>query len=105
MKNSNDKTTIACLGSLLGIILIPLIAILHGWVLTILWGWFVVPVFRVSELSIAAAIGLTITIAMFKTYEIKQQEKSPEDKLVEAAATIIVPLVVLFCGWIVHFFM
>lgn len=34
----------------------------NGWALSILWGWFVVPVFRVSELSVASAIGLSMTV-------------------------------------------
>lgn len=102
MKN---KDSLACLGVVIGLVLIPLIAMFQGWVLTVLWGWFVVPTFRAPELSIAVAIGLTLIVDMFKGYDIKTQEKSTNDKLVEAIATIIVPLVFLFLGWIVHLFM
>jgi hypothetical protein len=103
MKKSDDM--MACLGVVIGFILIPLIAIFQGWVLTVLWGWFVVPTFRAPELSIPVAIGLTLIIGMFKGYDLKTQEKSTDDKLVEAIATVAVPLVFLFLGWIVQLFM
>ena len=36
----------------IGALLVPL-AILRGWVLSILWGWFMVPVFGLPALGIA----------------------------------------------------
>jgi hypothetical protein len=96
---------IACLGVILGFILIPLIAILQGWVFTVLWGWFVVPTFHAPELSIAVAIGLTIVVGMFRRVDIDMREKTSNEKLTEAIATIVMPFVFLFLGWIVTLFM
>jgi hypothetical protein len=103
---NNEKNLIVCLGIILGIILIPVLVIFQGWVLTVLWSWFVVPTFRLPELSIAVAIGLTLVVSMFKTYTINNDKNlTSEDKLVKAVAAVLVPLFVLFFGWIVHLFM
>jgi hypothetical protein len=34
----------------------------RGFVLSILWGWFMVPIFNVPTLSIAPAIGLSLIV-------------------------------------------
>lgn len=38
-------------------------AILRGWILTVLWGWFIVPL-GVPSISIATALGIVIIIDM-----------------------------------------
>jgi len=103
--DKDSKNLIGCLAGIIVLIMIPLIAILQGWVLTVLWGWFIVPTFRAPELSIAVAIGLTLIVGMFKDINIKNSEKSSEDRLVEAIATVLTPFVFLFLGWIVQLFM
>lgn len=103
--SDDNKNLWACLGVLFVLVSIPLIAIFQGWVLTVLWGWFVVPTFALPKLSIAVAIGLTLIVGMFKSYQVKNEEKSTEDKVVEWVAGILVPLFILFLGWIVHLFM
>jgi len=105
MDNKDKGNLIACLGIIVGLILIPTIAILQGWVLTILWSWFIVPTFHAPELSIAVAIGLTLVVGMFKEIKINTKEKSSDEKLTEAIAVVIMPFVFLFLGWIVHSFM
>lgn len=105
MKSKNADGLIGCLAGIIALILIPLIAILQGWVLTVLWGWFIIPTFRAPELSIAVAIGLTLVIGMFKGINIKNAEKSSDDRLTEAIATVLMPFVFLFLGWIVQLFM
>ncbi len=37
---------------------------LHGWVFTVLWGWFVMPVFHLPPLKIAQACGLILLARM-----------------------------------------
>ncbi len=103
MNKEDEKNLLACLGIVFGIILIPVMVIFQGWVLTILWGWFIVPTFRAPELSIPVAIGLTLIVGMFKSYNTKQE--STEEKLTSGIATILIPLFLLFIGWIVHLFM
>ena len=60
-----DNTALACVGLLvLAVVAIVVGAVMNGYVLSVLWGWFVVPVFSVPPLSIATAIGLSLAIGM-----------------------------------------
>jgi hypothetical protein len=100
---------LALIGATVGFVgLIAGSAILKGFVLTILWGWFVVPIFHLPQLTIAPAIGIALVIG----YLTKEQQsstdstKSAGDKFGEAAVYAIVhPLIVLLFGWAVHLFM
>jgi hypothetical protein len=38
--------------------------LLHGWALSVLWGWFVVPIFKVPQLTIPLAIGIVTTVQL-----------------------------------------
>lgn len=80
-----------------------------GYVLTILWGWFIVPTFNLPSLSLASAIGVAMVIGYliyrpnFNTdYDIDDWTKMIGRGFVSA---LIHPLFALFLGWIVHFFM
>lgn len=82
-------------------------ALLKGWALTVLWGWFVAPVFHLPQLSLPAAIGLG-AIVSFLTWEgVDAQE--PERTRTERIARVIVvwsrPLLAVGFGWVVHLFM
>lgn len=59
------NTLLSCLGLLIVLcVVVPLIAILNGFVFTQLWGWFVVP-FGVPQIGIAHGLGLMTTVGMF----------------------------------------
>jgi hypothetical protein len=80
-----------------------------GYVLTVLWMWFVVPTFHLPPLSVAAAIGLAIVIG-YLTHQIdmnsQNKEESWDERFSKAAAyATIKPAFALFFGWIVHLFM
>jgi hypothetical protein len=105
MSEKDTENLLACVGVIIIIALIPLAAIFQGWVLTVLWGWFVAPTFNLPELSIATAIGLTLVVGMFKSYNINRGEKTTDDKIAEAIGVVLIPLLFLFFGWIVHLFM
>lgn len=48
---------------LIGIIAIGLLSgVLSGYVLSVLWGWFISPVFGLPELSIMQALGLALIV-------------------------------------------
>jgi hypothetical protein len=46
------------------ILLFPFSTLFTGYVLSVLWGWFVVPVFHVQQLSIHYAYGLSLLISV-----------------------------------------
>ena len=106
-ESENEKILTNCLLLVFGFILIPLLAIYHGWVLTILWGWFVAPTFHLPELNIAVAIGLSLIVGMFRGYTKSDNKDSQttKDKTIGIIAILISPLLTLFFGWIVHMFM
>lgn len=43
-------------------------SILRGWVLSILWGWFMVPTFGLPELGVLPAVGMMFTITFLFQY-------------------------------------
>ena len=101
------KTGLACFGlAVAGLMTIVVSSILSGWVLSVLWEWFVVPTFSVSSLSIPVAIGISLVIGML-TKEGKPRDDKKKDtyELVgEILGTVFAPLVTLIVGWIVYSF-
>lgn len=88
--------------------LIPLSAMWRGYVLTVLWAWFVMPTFGLPALGIAPAIGLALVVS-FLTHQ-SDAAKKPEGDFAERMATAVayaflLPLLVLGIGWVVHQFM
>ncbi len=86
-----------------GIGLIALSALMNGYVLSVLWGWFVAGYFGLKVLTIPAAYGLGLIVS-FLTYRsnLKTEERSV---WVNVSLVFFVPLFYLFMGWIVHMFM
>ena len=77
----------------------------RGYVLSVLWGWFVIPVFEAPRLTTVGAIGLSL-IASFLTYQSNAAKKRDDDALIEAlAVAAVVPAMALTMGWVVHLFM
>ena len=46
-----------------------------GWALSVLWGWFVPPVFGLREISIPEVIGLMLIISLFRHREYKKKNQ------------------------------
>lgn len=86
------------------LLLLPLVALLHGWVLTILWGWFVVSTLHVPSLTLFPAIGISLVLG-FLIY-VPTPER-PDDTVRQAftrAFGLLIgrPLTYLAVGWLVH---
>lgn len=91
--------------AMLGIIVAAIV--LRAWVLTMLWGWFVVP-YGAPAIGIATAIGISLIIGMFthniskeKTVKIKTMSDFTSEVMGRAFGN---PIVVLILGWIVSLF-
>lgn len=88
----------------LGLIVGPIWA---GYVLSVLWGWFLVPL-HLPAVTVAEAIGISLTIGMLtsKIPEPQQEEEDNREKTIRVLSyAVLYPSLVLFCGSIVHAFM
>jgi len=80
----------------------PVTTIWYGFALSVMCGWFVVPAFKVDPLRIPYAIGIAY-IVQFLTHQTRRDEDEPEAARVLAMA-LVKPLILLFIGWIVTWF-
>jgi uncharacterized membrane protein len=76
-------------------------ATLEGYVLSVLWGWFVVPVFGLPALSIPFAMGLALVVGLLTTNTRGDEAKDPDKKWTPMGVMVMRPAFVLLVGWIV----
>ena len=83
---------------------------LKGYVLSLLWGWFFVPVFGLQHLSIVTAVGITLMASILSPSG--GRDRNEERKTIIDLETmksvvyiIMKPLFVLFIGWLVCLFL
>lgn len=98
--NASDPERYPSMRNLLLLALAPALAVWYGFVLSIMWGWFVVPTFHVAPLRIPFAIGIGY-IVQFLAHQTPKEE--PETWHVLRMG-IMKPAVLLFAGWIVTWF-
>lgn len=83
-------------------------SIYSGFVLSILWGWFIVPTFSFPPLNIPSAIGIAI-VAGYLTGSTPKREKddTPYSEVLiwGASWSIVKPTMALFVGSIVSHWM
>lgn len=77
------------------------LAILRGFVLSVLWGWFLVPL-GVTDIGIAGAIGISFIISMFTA---NNSGKVAESVTKAISTAVLTPSVILLLGWITVQFM
>ena len=75
--------------------------ILRGWAFTILWDWFIVPVFHVDPITIPYAIGFAIIVGMF-TQDIKRINAEDTNELL--SRLVLTPFITLGFAWVVKCF-
>lgn len=97
-------------GCMLLTIVCGLSVIYRGFVLSLLWSWFLTPI-GLPHIGITQALGLSMTIAML-TYHPGHQESigSKSDSFWETIGSIcsmvlVVPTSFLCCGWVLHLFL
>lgn len=82
--------------------LIIVASIIRGYVLSIMWGWFVVPIFNLPSLGIAQSIGIAMVIAMLTHQYIPTKDK---DNWQPWFNVLIGPWLALGAAWIVKGYM
>ena len=98
------KDSLACFGLFVAAIaLIVVGSIMNGWVLSIMWGWFVVPLFGVPVLKVAPAIGVALVAKMLthQSSSKSNEKKDTSETVGELIAAFLSPMVTLLIGWIV----
>jgi hypothetical protein len=104
------------------IALVPVLAVVRGLTLLVLWGWLITPVFTgAPDLNLASAMGISVFIAFLTSNLHQDQDKKPDAKLTkvvgsEASAKLFEALIkattktfvicgfAIFFAWILHFF-
>lgn len=106
------KRNTAVVGCILLLITLPFGAIWSGFVLSVLWGWFVVPTFEgAPALGIPAAIGIA-AVVRYLTNDTRWREEDRDDgnlrteRIIRSISMMVtVPLLTLIFGYVVHLFM
>jgi hypothetical protein len=100
-------------GCILAMIWFPLLLVLastyHGFVLTKLWAWFVVPTFALPYLSLPAAIGISVIVG-FLSHSGSLKTDDDSDSLGElmlktTVMAALTPSFSLLAGYIVSRYM
>lgn len=73
----------------------------NGFVLSVMWGWFVVPVFHVPELGLWQVVGLAMVLQLFAGQTSVAREKT-EDAGKAFMNVFLLPFLILGLGWLVH---
>ena len=100
----------AILGAILCILtgfmgMIIVSSVLNGLVLVKLWSWFIVPTFALPVLSVPVAIGISILVKYLTLQKMPKDDNAGAAKIGEAYGfAIAYPILTLFIGWLVHFF-
>ena len=85
------------------ILLLPWLFILKGVCVSYFWNWFVAEPFKIFEIGIFHAIGLSM---LYSTLNFKNSKDDEVDEPIEKMLMgIILYLAFLLIGWVVHLFM
>jgi len=91
------------------ILLMVFSALFNGYALSVLWGWFIVPTFNSPQLSIPAAIGVSMIVGyLAKTIKVDDEDKQKpfgETLFKGAVLSVLKPTIALMFGWVVSVWM
>ena len=81
--------------------------ILRGWVLSILWKWFMVSAFGLPVLSVAAAIGVSIVVSLMTFQYVYTEDNRSEGVKIASGLGVSIgaPLLILGMAWIIKQFL
>jgi hypothetical protein len=89
-----------CLAVALLPVTIPLSVLLRAWVIVLLWGWFIEPMWHITTPTRGSAVGLSLLVS-FLTYD-SSTKKDDRSLWVGYVIIFIGPLLTAFAGWCVH---
>jgi hypothetical protein len=74
-------------------------SIWRGYVLSLLWGWLIVPTFSLPLITVVQAIGLSFVLTYLTARDNPNVALEPADKFIKRAA--LRPATALMIGWVV----
>jgi hypothetical protein len=101
---SKENVGLACVGLIvltLGAIIVG--TIINGWAISVLWGWFIVPVFSVPSLTVPYAAGLSLVASMLSSSStINSSETKGWTEVISSLVgrIIIAPILTVLVGWV-----
>lgn len=100
--SEQERKLIGYLGQVaLFILLLVSSSLINGYTICTLWAWFAVPTFGLPSLTIAQALGLSLTVSYFSIQQTEKTEAGFTEKLIKAMTQIILkPAIFLSLGWI-----
>jgi len=106
----NKEAAEGCAAILLGFALLIPLSIYEGWVMMVMWGWFVAPIFNLPTLGLWSASGLALLIDWLQaTYRPADAPFSKKDPLGtfrrHASFVILMGMTTLVVGRFLHAFM
>ena len=109
--STGEKAAVVVMTGFLGAIGIAFIAaiatvdaIIEGFVIATLWGWFVVP-FGVAPIGIAWAIGLAALVGTVKPVRLTMQDEKPKWWVYLLGVLVLKPGSLLLIGYIAKGYM
>ncbi len=102
MKDSDR--VLGCIGMVLVIVLMVVIgSLMNGWALSILWKWFVIPIFTLPSLSIIQAIGVSMVVGILTSHSSTIDSSKEWTEIINTyiGRAIVYPIMVVGIGWIV----
>lgn len=78
------------------------VVLLRSWVITMLWGWYIVPGFNVAPLRMSVAFGLSTIVVMLSPKRNSKKENETFGML--ATDALLNQLFPLLVGWMGSFF-
>jgi len=80
----------------------------YGYVLSVLWAWFVVPTFHAPLIGVVTAMGISLLVH-FVTYRSNaattEDDGTTTDKVVRGVFnSLVLPALVLALGYVLHLF-
>lgn len=90
------------------VVLLVLGPVWSGYILSVLWAWFIVPTFHLPFISIPLSIGIGVVVRIL-VWQIPDQKDSKGSDTTKVLLrsmgwTFLYPLFVLFFAYIVHLF-
>ena len=101
MKTTKTEAFFSCLGILA---YIPLMTIARGWALSVLWGWFVVPLFHLPAVGIIQAVALSLVMSLYAQTSHDDPEREGTEWVWYLSGTLVAPFVAVGIGWVLKAF-